>query len=107
MSATAGVLLGVVVAIQLVCAVGVLVVDDPSDRLHLVGPVSVLATVVAVVAIVLEAGSRTHVAKVVVTGLFLWAGSPFVTRATARALRIRGTGRLVVSDDEIEGGTTP
>lgn len=94
-------LLGLVVLIQIVCAVGVLVVDDPFDRLHLIGPVSVFGSILVTVAVVVGGSSTTHLAKVVVIGVLLWAASPFLTRATARALRVRWTGRLEVRPDEL------
>lgn len=102
MSAAAAVLLGISVAVQLVCCAGNLLVRDAADRLHLVGPLSVLVTLCVVTAVIAGSGSRTHVAKVVVTGIFLAASSPFVSRATGRALRIRAKGRLGVEENEVE-----
>lgn len=101
MSVVQVVLLAAVALIQLVCAVGVLAVDDPFDRLHLVGPVSVLGSILLVAAVVVGGSSSTHIAKVAVIGAFLWGTSPFLTRATASALRIRSTGRLDVGPDEL------
>lgn len=100
-------LLAAVVAVQLVCAVSLLVLRDPFDRLHMVGPVSVLATIALVVAAVIGSASSTHTAKVVVVGLLLWVTSPFSSRATARALRVRATGRLAVDADEVVQEPTP
>lgn len=104
MNVAQGALLAGAVVLQLACAVGILAVEDPMDRLHLIGPVSVLGSVLLVVAIAVGGTSGTHLAKVAVTGLFLWATSPFLTRATARALRIRATGRLEVSSEELGEG---
>lgn len=106
MTAVQLVLLVVVVAIQLGCALGVLLVEEPADRLHLVGPVSVFGSILLTVAVALGGTSSTHIAKVVVIGLVLWLSSPFVTRATARALRVRASGRLEVEPDELieDGG---
>lgn len=103
MSGLQAVLLAVVVAVQLVCAVALLFQRDPFDRLHLVGPVSVLATAVLVVAVLISASSTSHAAKVVVVGLLAWLTSPMSNRVTARALRIRAAGRLAVEhDDDVE-----
>lgn len=103
MTAVQAGLLAVAVVIQLVCAVGMLTLDDPFDRLHLVGPVSVFATILVVLAVLGGGGSHTHLAKVVVIGAVLWGTSPFLTRATARALRIRDRGRLGIEDGEFVG----
>lgn len=97
-------LLAAAVAIQLACAVGVLRVHDPFARLHLVSPVSVFGSLLIVVAVVVGGSAATHLAKVVVIGLLLWISGPFVTRATARALRIRSEGRLEVAPGELEAG---
>lgn len=102
MTVAQGVVLSFVVALQLVCAVGVLLVDDPFDRLHLLGPVSVLGSILLIVTVLLGGPSTSHLAKVAATGALLWATSPFVTRASARALRIRATGRLAVTEEELE-----
>lgn len=94
-------ILAVVVLLQLICSIGVLVVDDPFDRLHLIGPVSVFGSILLTVAVVVGGTSTTHLAKVVVIGALLWGASPFLTRATARALRIRAVGDLEVGPDEL------
>lgn len=96
MTAVQVALLAVVIVLQLVAAVGLFVIRDPLDRLHLVGPVSVIGTIVLIVATVLAGTSTTHLAKTIVTGLFLWAASPFVSRTTARALRVRDAGELAI-----------
>lgn len=102
MTAIQSVLLGLAVLVQAVAAVGMLAAREPLDRLHLVGPVSVLATILVVAAVGLDGGSSTLVAKAVVTGGFLWVASPFVTRATARALRVRAAGRLELAGEEVD-----
>lgn len=101
MSAVQVGLLAAVALIQLVCAIGLLVVHDAFDRLHLVGPVSVFGSILLVAAVVVGGSSVTHIAKVAAIGAFLWGTSPFLTRATARALRIRSTGRLDIGPDEL------
>lgn len=103
MTAAQSILLGAAMAIQAVCAIGMLTTRAPLDRLHLVGPVSVLATVAVVAAVALDPTSSTsHLAKAVVTGLFVWLSSPFLSRATSRALRIRERGELTVPSQEVE-----
>lgn len=100
MTAAQVVLLGAVVALQLVAAVGMLVVRGPLDRLHLVGPVSVFGSLAIVLATLAAGTSTTHTAKTVATCLFLWVSSPFLSRATARALRVRATGELQIAPHE-------
>lgn len=107
MTGLQAVLLGAAVTIQVVCCLGVLLLEDATDRLHLVGPVSVLATLAVVVAVAAGAASRTHLAKVAVTGLVVAAASPFVSRATARALRVRERGGMGVEAVEVESDGSP
>lgn len=101
MTAVQSALLVAVIVLQLVCAVTMVVADDPFARLHLVGPVSVLGTIALTVAAILGSTSSTHAAKIIVVGLVLWVTSPFSNRAMARALRVRATGRLDARDAEI------
>lgn len=102
MTAAQAILLGTAVAIQAVCAIGMLTTRAPLDRLHLVGPVSVLATVAVVAAVAIDPTSSSQLAKAVVTGLFVWLSSPFLSRATSRALRIRARGELTVPSENVE-----
>lgn len=100
MTVVVAVLLAAGVATELICAVGVVLARDAFDRLHLVGPAAVVGTAFIVAAVALDAHTGSHVARVVATGAVLWLSSPFLTRATARALRIRRTGRLLADGDE-------
>lgn len=108
MTAIQAALLGAVVALHLIAAVGMLLVRDPLDRLHLVGPVSVFGSLAIILATLAAGTSTTHTAKTVATCLFLWVSSPFLSRMTARALRVRATGQLEIAPhertDDTDGG---
>lgn len=106
MSPVAGVLIGIAIVLQVVGALGVLLFDDAFDRLHAVGPVSVFATFPLAIALIIEDPSVAHIAKVALTALLLWWSSPFLTRAMARAFRLRRTGALVSAEEEREMGET-
>lgn len=98
------VLLGMVVMLQVVAAITASLADDAVAKLHAVNVASVLATVPLVIAVGLGGSSVPHVGKVVLTGALLVASSPFLSRATARAIRIRRTGELAATDAELEAG---
>lgn len=104
MNPVVAVLLGVTVALQLVGALTTLLARDAVAKLHAVSVVSVLATVPLVVALVLAPSSRTYAGQVVLTGAILAVSSPFLSRATARAIRLRRSGELVATDTELDAG---
>lgn len=104
MSGIALALVALAVTLQLLGAVTLLLTRDALDRLHAIGPVSVFATILLVSGVVIDADSMDHVAKAVATGLVVWASSPFLTRAGARAIRVRRTGELSATTEEIDAG---
>lgn len=104
MSPAVAVLLAITVALQFVGAVTALLARDAVAKLHAVNVVSVLATVPLVAALMLAPSSRTYAPQVVLTGAILAVSSPFLSRATARAIRVRREGELVVTDAEIDAG---
>ena len=88
MAIAQAVLLFLGVAIELLCVVGVVAMDNVFDRLHFLGPSSVglLATVIAVA--LQEGPSTLGVKAAFMWPLALLAGSVFA-HAAARAARVR------------------
>ncbi len=71
---------------------GVLIGRDGYAKLHFAALVSTLAVPPVVAAVAVAQGLTTGAAKTVVAGLLVWATSPVLTHATARAARIREEG---------------
>jgi multisubunit Na+/H+ antiporter MnhG subunit len=84
--------LGLMVAIALVSAVGVLVMRGACRKVHYVTPLSILAPVLAGLAVLIQAGWSTRSAQAWIAVLFLVAASPVLSHATLRAARIRAEG---------------
>jgi len=86
------VLLGMAVALVLVCALGVAVMRDVYARLHYVTPIAVVAPVLVAVAVAVREGFSENTVQTWMTlGLLVIAG-PFLSHATIRAARIRECG---------------
>jgi monovalent cation/proton antiporter MnhG/PhaG subunit len=96
-------LIWLAVASELVCCVGVVVARGVYARLHYSGAAATLGPVLVAVAIAVEEGVRsTAAAAALVVAAFLLLTSPAVTTATARAARLRLTGRVAATDAEAE-----
>jgi multisubunit Na+/H+ antiporter MnhG subunit len=93
------VLLGAAVAAAAVSTVGVLGARDAFDRLHYVGPASVLGGAALAVAVGISQGGVTAV-RVVLIVLVLQVGTALTTHATARAGVIRGDLERLRGHDE-------
>lgn len=87
-----GILLVVGVGIAVVCAVGLVAIDDPFDRLHVVGPASTVGPLAIATAIVVREGVGPGGVKSIIVAVLLLVTSPVLTHATARAARIRQFG---------------
>lgn len=96
----ATILLAIAVGVVWVCAAGLLVARDAFDRLHCVGPVTVLGSCCVAGAIVVAEGASPSAIKAVLVGLSLLAVGPILTHATARAARFRGEGGLGIKHEE-------
>lgn len=96
------VLLSVGMGIQALCAIGVLVMDDPFDRLHFTGPAGLGVLAVAAAILVKEGLSVAGVKSLLVAVLII-VSSPVLTHATARAARIRQFGHWVAMPAEKVG----
>jgi monovalent cation/proton antiporter MnhG/PhaG subunit len=85
------------VAVELACCVGVLVMDDAYDKLHYLGPATIVGPLaIAAAVVVRESLSQAGIKALLTAGLLIVA-SPVLSHATARALYIR-------QRDHIEGG---
>ncbi len=100
--AAEAVLLVAGLAVVAVGVTGVVVGRDSYAKLHFAALVSTLAVPPVVAAVAVAQGLTTGGAKTVVAGLLVWATSPVLTHATARAARIREQGgwRVLPSEEE-------
>ncbi len=80
------------VAVELACALALLVVKDSFDRLHFLGPAATLGPVLVVTALVVENALSTNGVKAILAGGLLLLTGPILTHATARAARVRQFG---------------
>ncbi|MFY0576150.1 monovalent cation/H(+) antiporter subunit G [Cystobacter fuscus] len=94
------VLLGLAVGLVLICAVGVMVMRDPLQRLHYVSPPATLCAVLITVAVVLDQPQKQAWLKTLLVTGVLCLMNAVVTHATARAVRVREQGRWQASADE-------
>lgn len=94
------VLLGLAVVLVLVCALGVMVMRDPLQRLHYVAPPATLSAVLITVAVVLDQSQKQAWFKTLLVTVVLCLMNAVVTHATARAVRIRDRGHWRASPDE-------
>jgi multisubunit Na+/H+ antiporter MnhG subunit len=84
---TVAVLVGVAAALQVLAALGVLVVRDPYDRLHYTGPPAYAAVLVAA-AVGVEVGPSIALEKAVLLALLLVVTSSIAVQVLARATRL-------------------
>ena len=102
---TLDVLVGLGVAIELLCAVGVLAARTAVDRLHYAAAAATLGPALVAAAIVLqESLLTTGGLNAVVVALLLLVLNSAATTLTARAFRLRERGTLEASDAERRRG---
>lgn len=87
----AGAFLFLGVTSLLVCALGVLLIDDVFERLHFAGAASTIPPIAVVVAIALGRGPGQLAGKALITAVVLLVTGPVLTHATARAAHLRRT----------------
>jgi multisubunit Na+/H+ antiporter MnhG subunit len=80
------VLLSVGAGIIVLCALGVLLVDDPFTQLHFLAPSSTLAVPLISVALMIDQGHNRVSVKIAVITVLLAVTQPAVTAATMRAM---------------------
>ena len=96
------VLLCLAVAVELLCGVALVVMENTYDRLHYLGPASLLGPLFVGAAVLIRHSSAQACIKIVLLALILWLIGPVLTHATARAIRIRQTGNVHARPDEVE-----
>jgi multicomponent Na+:H+ antiporter subunit G len=88
-SVVVAVLIGLAVAVELCCCIGVLVMEDAYDKLHYLGPASIVGPVLIAGAVVVRESFSQAGIKALLTAGLLIVSSPVLAHATARALYIR------------------
>lgn len=81
------VLLWAGVALELICCMGLLVLEDPLDRLHLSSP-SAFGVALISLAVLLQMSFSLIANKALLITAFTIVGSPVVTHALGRAARV-------------------
>jgi multicomponent Na+:H+ antiporter subunit G len=100
---TSAVLLGLGIAVELICCVGVLVMPDVYDKLHYTGPASTIGALSIALSIVAHDGASQGGLKAILAATLLIIANPILAHATGRALYIRQRDHL---EPEPEGDTT-
>lgn len=77
----------------IVSSLGVLIARDAFDRLHYIGPVTLMGSLAILLAVLFHEGFSIMAGKTAITTLILVATGPVVTHAIARAGIIRGDAR--------------
>ena len=96
------VLLFLGVGIVLLCCLGVLVMRGAFNRLHYLGPASIIAPLAIAAAVVFNEALSASGIKAILVALTLLVISPILTHATARAAYIRKFGGLKLRGDDDE-----
>jgi multisubunit Na+/H+ antiporter MnhG subunit len=84
---TALILLWAGVVVSVCAALGMLLVRDPADRLHLTSPLNTLGATLVAVAVAVETGWGRAAVKDLVIGLLLLGTGAVVSAATGQAIR--------------------
>jgi multisubunit Na+/H+ antiporter MnhG subunit len=100
-------LVGVAVTVQLASVLGVLVARGTYERLHFLGPASVVAPLPIAVAVALEGNTDQVGVKAILVALALLITNPVIVHTTARAVRIRDEGGWRVLPDEAKDAEQP
>ncbi len=87
------VLLGLGTVVACLSVVGMMVMRDPSQRLHYLAPASSITPVLYTIAIVLESGRHQAAVKAILICVVLLSMNAVLTHATARAIRVKEQGR--------------
>jgi multisubunit Na+/H+ antiporter MnhG subunit len=86
------ILLGLAVVIVASSSVGVLVMRDSYAKLHFVTPAALVAPVLVVLAVFVQAGLTENTGETLTAVLFMVIAGPYLSHATIRAMRIREKG---------------
>jgi multicomponent Na+:H+ antiporter subunit G len=96
----AAALLIVGVGVELMCCLGLLIMDDFYDRLHFLGPAVTVGPAAIAAAVVLQEALSTAGIKALLIAATLAATGPVLTHVAARVARLRQLGRWEPRPDE-------
>lgn len=91
-SVVADVLLGMAVVLVLAGSLGVNAMRDTYQRIHFLGPISLVAPVFVALAVTVQSGWHQATGETWLALGFVAVSSPFLSHATARAARIHKEG---------------
>jgi multicomponent Na+:H+ antiporter subunit G len=77
------------VVVELLCAIGIVVMRDVFDRLHYLGPASALGPLLIAAAVLVDSALSQPTVKAFLVAILLALTSPVLSHATARAARVR------------------
>jgi multicomponent Na+:H+ antiporter subunit G len=103
----AAVLLALAVLVVLTASIGVLVMRDAYAKLHFVTPAALVAPLLVVLAIFVQAGFYENTGESLLALLFMVIAGPFLSHATIRAIRVRETGDWRLREDPGQRGRAP
>jgi monovalent cation/proton antiporter MnhG/PhaG subunit len=95
-----GTLLGIAVALAIVCSIGLLVMRDAYQRIHFSSPVVTLSMLLIVIAVFVEESDPQARIKAVFIFILMLVMNSILSHATARAIRIRQVGQLEPQEEE-------
>jgi multisubunit Na+/H+ antiporter MnhG subunit len=93
-----GTLLGLAVALAVLCCIGTAVMRDPLQRLHYSAPVVSLSFLLVAIAVWLEEHDPQARVKVILIGGVMFVMNAVLTHATAKAIRMKRTGHWEVRE---------
>lgn len=91
-------LVSLAVLAEWLCLLGLLVMRNPYDRLHAVGPANILPPLLIALAILAKSGFSAGAIKAIVVALVLLVAGPLLTHAIGRAGRMEEKGELAPND---------
>lgn len=95
-------LLGLGVACELLCCVGVLVMRTTFDRLHYSGAGSTVGAFLILAAVLVREGLTSQGLEAIAAVALLFGLGPLLVHATARAARRIEVGQLAPTPEELE-----
>jgi len=104
-SATTAVLLTLCVATGAICCIALVIVKDVFNRMHYLAPITSVAVLALLVAVVVQEGWGQAALKSILIVFILFLVNAVLTHATARAARIRQFGHWLPKPEENIAGT--
>lgn len=93
-------LLGLAVAAELVCVLGVLVMRTVYDRLHYTGAASTVGPLLLLAAVLIREGMTSQSMETIAAVALLFLANPLLVHATARAARRIDVGQVGPTPEE-------